>query len=89
MVKYQIELIHETDTGDLIQMYLKNRVEDVTTGQLENGELKLPGSIDDEPLSVSLSNVRAYLYNLSDIASEKRTVSDAGVVAGYYPDFLR
>jgi hypothetical protein len=71
----QLQMHNILDDGTVVKLMPVNTSLDVfLSGISEEGSLKLP--TDEDTLSVTLSNIRKYLSNLSNIASTSRSVSD-------------
>ena len=77
MANYQVEPTFIDEELKENKLFIKTRVGDILTGPLTTGSLTLPGSDPSEMLSVTMANIKMYLFNLEKIAEEKREVSDS------------
>ena len=73
----QIEIISVDKTGEEVKNYPVNRLQDIKVGTLANGSLTLPGSSSNERMNSTMKNIRAFLFNLTNVASVKREVSSS------------
>lgn len=72
----QLQMHNILEDGTVVKLMPINTSSDVfLTGITEEGSLTLP--TNEDTLSVTLTNIRKYLSNLSSLASTARTVSDS------------
>jgi hypothetical protein len=71
----QLQMHHILEDGSIIDLMPVTTSLDVQVGSKSNGSLTLPGNSASEVLSDTISNIRKYLYNLTNVASTQRGIS--------------
>ena len=74
-LEFQVRLHAVDGMGNDTKLSPQNSGADVVVGKLaDDGALTLPGSAEDEILVTTLTNLRKYLSNLTNVAAEQRAI---------------